>query len=47
METCVNKSEDSCESVALGIEPDMSLGDVCIACACYECDRCGETIDLD
>ena len=25
----------------------MRLGDTCILCCCWECERCDETIDLD
>ena len=42
--TCIN---NPCASVEAGWDPDMSLGDVCAACLCRECERCGEKIALD
>jgi hypothetical protein len=39
--------EGSCTSVKHGEEPDMRLGDICVWCACRECERCGFLIDLD
>jgi hypothetical protein len=38
---------DPCESVLAGEEPDMRLGDTCLLCLCRECERCGESIDID
>lgn len=46
-ETCSNVGEDTCVSVKLNEEPDMRLGDICVWCACRECERCGFLIDLD
>lgn len=47
MGNCANVEHDTCTSVERGEEPDMSLGDICVLCACRECDRCGTVIDLD
>ena len=46
-DTCTNIEYDSCTSVKMGEEPDMRLGDICLLCACHECERCGGLIDLD
>ena len=42
--TCAS---DPCESVLVGEEPDMRLGDTCLLCLCRECERCGQSIDID
>jgi hypothetical protein len=44
---CANEAEGTCESVKAGEKPDMRLGDICVWCACRECERCGKSIDLD
>jgi hypothetical protein len=46
-DTCTNIEYNSCSSVERGEVPDMRLGDTCILCCCWECERCDETIDLD
>ena len=38
---------DPCQSVLAGEEPDMRLGDTCLLCLCRECERCGQSIDID
>lgn len=45
--TCLNTEYDSCQSIKMGEEPDMRLGDTCILCCCWECERCDVLIDLD
>jgi len=45
--TCINTEYDSCQSTKMGEEPDMRLGDTCILCCCWDCERCGALIDLD
>lgn len=47
IETCTNVEHDSCASVQKGEEPDMSLGDTCVLCCCWNCERCQVLIDLD
>jgi len=47
MTTCVNPQEQTCSSLAQDEEPDLRLGDVCLLCLCFSCDRCGEPISLD
>jgi len=44
---CVNAAEGTCESVTAGEKPDMRLGDTCVLCCQRECERCGESIDID
>ena len=45
--TCINTEYDSCQSTKMGEEPDMRLGDTCILCCCWDCERCGVLMDLD
>ena len=45
--TCTHIEYGSCMSIKMDEEPDMRLGDICLLCACHECERCGELIDLD
>jgi|GEM_PF-6111135 len=47
MTTCVNTQEQTCSSLAQDEEPDLRLGDVCLLCLCFSCDRCGQPINLD
>ena len=42
--TCAS---DPCESIMAGEVPDMRLGDTCLLCLCRECERCGQSIDID
>ena len=37
----------SCSSVELKEEPDLRLGDICVLCCCWDCERCGVLMDLD
>jgi hypothetical protein len=36
-----------CTSKRLGQEPDLRLGDTCVLCCCWDCERCGVLMDLD
>ena len=45
--TCTNTEYGSCESIKKGEEPDMRLGDTCVLCCCFDCERCGVGMDLD
>ena len=47
MGNCANVEHDTCTSVERGEEPDMSLGDICVLCCCWNCERCDVLIDLD
>ena len=46
-DTCTNIEYGSCMSIKMDEVADMRLGDICLLCACHECERCGELIDLD
>ncbi len=37
----------TCSSVERGEPMDMRLGDTCVLCCCWDCERSDETIDLD
>ena len=46
--TCANVEHGTCTSVQLHEPfPDMSLGDICVLCVCWECERCTLVMDLD
>ena len=48
IEKCHNDQPGfDCTSKRLAQEPDMRLGDICVLCACWECERCGVLMDLD
>jgi hypothetical protein len=37
----------TCSSVERGEPMDMRLGDTCVLCCCWDCERCDKAIDLD
>jgi hypothetical protein len=37
----------TCSSVERGEPMDMRLGDICVLCCCWDCERCDKAIDLD
>lgn len=45
--SCANVEHNTCTSVNRSEVPDMRLGDICVLCACWDCERCGKLIDLD
>ena len=47
-EKCCNQEPGfTCTSIKMGEEPELSLGDTCVLCCCWDCERCGVLIDLD